>query len=307
MLLGDRERAIQIFEGIAQLTTAYRIYCFSGVLVNTIDRDLAVAMKAAGVQTLPFGLETRQRGLRERIGKHFLRLDQFEYAVDTCRRAGIPDVRAFLIAGLPGSSLMNCLDDIEYVSQLGIRANLNAYYPVPGTPLYDEVRQGGFLFSEDPSHFRAAFGNVNTREFPRNDLLLLVDYYHALKFAMQFSSLEECIEAAGYRMKSDDSEVRKWEIVAHRCEYGIILGSNPPGSEKLCEHAAHKLEVFLSLFLPLFVRVREVACRFNGSSEVCRFVAEEDPDCDSVRALVLLRLRKCYALYRRANDGSCRS
>lgn len=307
MLLADHERAVRIFEGIGQLTTAYRIYCFSGVSVDTIDKDLAVAMKAAGVQTLPFGLETRQEPLRTRIGKPFLRLDQFEHAVATCRDAGIPDVRAFLIAGLPKSSLEDCLDDIEYVFQLGIRANLNAYYPVPETPLYDEVRQGGYLFSEDPSHFRAAFGNVHTREFPRNDLLLLVDYYHALKFASQFSSLEQCLDAAGCEIKSDGSEVHRWDIIAHRSEYEFVPMNSVPRPERLCEHAARRLEVFLSLFLPLFVRIREVECRFDGSSDECRFVAEEDTDCGSVRALILSRLRQCYVLYRRANDGSCRS
>lgn len=121
--------------------TAYiRGDCFSD--------ELAAAMKKAGCHQVLVGVETGNPEIARRIGKPIDR-ERYREAVDIAHRHGL-EVRATFIIGHLDETQQTMLDTLNFACELDVDLfQLNIATPYPGTALYNEAVQRGWLTSRN--------------------------------------------------------------------------------------------------------------------------------------------------------------
>lgn len=107
--------------------------------VDTIDREVAKKMKQAGCVRVFFGIESGNDKVLALMKKQ-ITTKQAEKAVHLAKQAGI-QVGAFFIIGYPGENDETVLDTVRFASSLPLDyLSFTLPYPIPGTPLYDRVK-----------------------------------------------------------------------------------------------------------------------------------------------------------------------
>lgn len=299
MLLHDRQYAMELFESIAGLSQKMNIHCLSGVSVEHYDLHLAQTMKAAGMKTIAFGFETQHRSVQIKIKKTFASASRVREAVEWSRQAGIPDVRVFVIAGLPGTNMKNCLDDIEFVLRQGARPNLNCYYAVRGTPLYDFVFEKGYIVSGNPVHSRSSFCNIDLPDFPRSQLVKLLDYYHSVKILLGFSHLAACLRAFGINAEPRKKFLDHYTIITPLNGRYQAIENKFDTEQRYCLHFAHRLALWFSVCSDFFYRAEELNCGIADGASRCVFSLTRTASMDEDLMYIVSRLRKCYKYFKK--------
>lgn len=135
-----------------ELNRKLRFHCPNGLHARYLDLDLARALKEHGFTTLRLGLESVKDSFHQRTGGK-LSLADFEASVNYLVRAGYAprDIGVYVLAGLPGQSLREVEESLDYLLERGLRPHLAEYSPVPGTQLWEEaVRKSPFPISQEP-------------------------------------------------------------------------------------------------------------------------------------------------------------
>ena len=133
----DRKRLIDICNEIIQKRVSIGWECLSRV--DTVDTTVAHKMKQAGCVRMFFGIESGNNRILSLMNKQ-ITTQQAEKAVKAANKAGI-QVGAFFIVGYPGEDRKTVLDTIKFASSLPLDyLSFTLPYPIPGTPLYERVR-----------------------------------------------------------------------------------------------------------------------------------------------------------------------
>ncbi|WP_172822777.1 B12-binding domain-containing radical SAM protein [Paramagnetospirillum marisnigri] len=121
--------------------TAYiRGDCFSD--------DIAAAMKKAGCHQVLVGVETGNPEIAKKIGKPIDR-ERYKETVAIARRHGL-EIRATFIIGHLGETWQTMKDTLDFAIELDVDLfQLNIATPYPGTQLYNEAVELGWLTSKD--------------------------------------------------------------------------------------------------------------------------------------------------------------
>jgi radical SAM superfamily enzyme YgiQ (UPF0313 family) len=113
-------------------------------------------MASAGFRFILFGLETANQKTLDRINKN-LKVEQIEEGVKLAKRAGLaPHVT--VMVGYPWETKEDAIRSIEMAKKLfkqGYVDTLQAtiVIPYPGTRLFEECRENGWLLTEDWDQF----------------------------------------------------------------------------------------------------------------------------------------------------------
>lgn len=133
----NRERLMRICEELIRRNIMIGWECLSRV--DTVDLSVAEKMKNAGCVRVFFGIESGNNGILK-IMKKQATVEQAKKAVHTFKRTGI-QVGAFFILGYPGESEETILNTVNFASSLPLDyLSFTFPYPIPGTPLYDRVK-----------------------------------------------------------------------------------------------------------------------------------------------------------------------
>jgi len=109
--------------------------------VDTIDQEVAEKMRKAGCVRVFFGIESGNDTVLKLMNKQ-ITVKQAGQAVKSCKKAGI-QVGAFFILGYPGETEKTVLDTVDFASSLPLDyLSFTFPYPIPGTPLYERVKNG---------------------------------------------------------------------------------------------------------------------------------------------------------------------
>jgi anaerobic magnesium-protoporphyrin IX monomethyl ester cyclase len=122
--------------------------------VDTMNGEVATAMKHAGCVRVFFGIESGNDSVLEIMNKR-INTSQAEHAVRAAKAAGL-QAGAFFIVGYPGESDKTVLDTIRFASKLPLDyLSFTLPYPIPGTPLYERVKTGGVSIEdwEEPKNY----------------------------------------------------------------------------------------------------------------------------------------------------------
>ena len=166
----DRRRLLNICGEIARRRLDVGWECLSRV--DTINPETAFAMKKAGCIRVFFGLESGNDTVLALMNKQATTAEARK-AVLTAKAAGI-QVGAFFIVGYPGETDNTILDTLRFASSLPLDyLSFSVPYPIPGTPLYDRVRNSiAFDDLAQPKHlsvtdhkliYRSAFSEAKLK------------------------------------------------------------------------------------------------------------------------------------------------
>jgi len=112
--------------------------------VNLVPPDLLEKMARAGCYVINFGVESGNEAILKRIEKECKIEDVYD-AHERCRKLGIRTYATFLM-GNPGETDATAQDTIDVAC--GIRPSLAMFFvntAYPGTPLYDEAVEEGYV------------------------------------------------------------------------------------------------------------------------------------------------------------------
>lgn len=133
----NRKRLLTICDEIIRRRLRIGWECLSRV--DTIDREVAEKMKKAECRRVFFGIESGNNQVLALMKKQ-ITTKQAKAAVDMIKQSGI-QVGAFFILGYPGETGETILDTVRFSSSLPLDyLSFTLPYPIPGTPLYDRVK-----------------------------------------------------------------------------------------------------------------------------------------------------------------------
>ena len=147
----DRERFMELMQGIVDRNLQFTWDTPNGVFANTIDRDMMELMKKTGCIYLILGVESGDQWVLDNIiYKQPLTLNHVQRVFRLAKEVQL-DMRAFFIIGFPRETLehiqttldfaLKALRNYDIIPQLAIaRAD-------PGTDMYAEAERDGKLFS----------------------------------------------------------------------------------------------------------------------------------------------------------------
>jgi len=145
----DKSYVIELCEAIRPLGVTWA----SNSRVDTLDAELAGAMKQAGCWMLSFGIESGDQALLDAVGKRAA-VEQAEEAVRIAKAAGIK-VAGHFVLGLPGETKESLDKTLALAKRLPL--DFEQFYcavPFPGSRLYDEAREKGWLKDASFDRFR---------------------------------------------------------------------------------------------------------------------------------------------------------
>ncbi|MFP4379144.1 MAG: B12-binding domain-containing radical SAM protein [Candidatus Sumerlaeia bacterium] len=141
----DRNWAKELFQAIMDLPEKPEWICNSRV--DVVSPDMLALMKQANCQMISYGLESGSQEVLKRCRKG-ITLEQSARAIELTREAGLLSM-AYFIIGLPGETRKSVQDTIRFAKKIRPDyVNFHVATPFPGTELYEEAVQKGWLCSD---------------------------------------------------------------------------------------------------------------------------------------------------------------
>ena len=142
----NRERLMDVCGELVKRKVDVSWECLSRV--DTMDREVATAMRRSGCVRVFFGIESGTDEVLSLMQKQ-ITVEQAHRAVYNAKETGLR-VGAFFILGYPGESDETVLDTVRFASGLPLDyLSFTLPYPIPGTALFERVKGNGGLVVED--------------------------------------------------------------------------------------------------------------------------------------------------------------
>ncbi len=148
----DRRHILALCEAIEERRWGIPFCCMGNA---PVERDVLEAMASAGCRAFKFGVESADPEVLGRIPKPVAPADVVRTARN-CKELGILTHATFLL-GLPGENRESALRTIDFALRLGAHTLQFAIVtPYPGTVLYEQAKENGWLVREDWADFDPA-------------------------------------------------------------------------------------------------------------------------------------------------------
>jgi len=160
----DRERVMEICRLIQerQLNLSWIVQA----RVDTVDREMLLAMKEAGCHYILFGIESGSPEMLAKMKKR-ITLDKARESIRLCNELGIKS-QAFFLFGIPGETPGTIQQSIDFAKELeASTVQFAVAIPQPGSPLYEECSQNGWLIYDDWEDFASNRAMIETPQLSR--------------------------------------------------------------------------------------------------------------------------------------------
>lgn len=155
----DIERAEEILDGIMQIDK-FAINCQNGIRADRINEALVKKMKKAGVFRVGIGIESGNKNVLKKLNKS-LDLKDVMKAINLFRKVNIT-IQGYFIVGFPYETERDILDTIQFAKRANPHfANFSNFFPIVGTPIYDELYKNGELI-DDSGEVEDGFYRLNS-------------------------------------------------------------------------------------------------------------------------------------------------
>ena len=157
----DRQRVMDITRMIIDRGLHEEVEWIAQCRVDTVDREMLEAMKAANCGYILFGVESGSPQMLKKMRKG-ITLDKVRHAFELAREVGIK-TQAFFLFGMPGETQETIRESIEFAKEINASSTQFAIaIPHPGTVLFEECKTNGWLTSEDWADFTAETALIET-------------------------------------------------------------------------------------------------------------------------------------------------
>ena len=138
----DRNRVIKICKELNDRKLRIKWDC--GTRVDMVDGDLMKTMRDAGCFAVWLGVESGSEVILGAMNKR-IKLDQTRLAYKTAHQLGLMTI-ANVVLGFPGETEQTARETIRFVKELN-PDDVGFYIatPYPGTPMYEHVKESGWL------------------------------------------------------------------------------------------------------------------------------------------------------------------
>ena len=163
----DRNRVVQICEELHKRNLKLIWDC--GTRVDMVDRELMKTMRDAGCVAVWMGVESGSEAILGAMNKS-IKLEQTRKAFKTAHEVGLMTI-ANVVLGFPGETEQTAKETIRFLQQLN-PDDVGFYIatPYPGTPMYEQVIQNGWLRVNDFDRFDTAGPTFETPQLSMEKL-----------------------------------------------------------------------------------------------------------------------------------------
>jgi radical SAM superfamily enzyme YgiQ (UPF0313 family) len=142
--------------------------------VNTVDPEMLANMKAAGCDSIGFGVESGNQEILKTANKG-ITLAQIRQAVAWSKAAGLR-VHASFIVGLPGESHETLAETQRFAESLDVEYGYHLLSPFPGTTLREEIQRYDLeILTDDWSRYDANKAIVRSSRLSPQEMDAFVD------------------------------------------------------------------------------------------------------------------------------------
>jgi radical SAM superfamily enzyme YgiQ (UPF0313 family) len=163
--------------------------------VDAVDKELLEIMYKAGCITVWFGVESGSTKILEKMHKKINR-EQVKDAFKMAQKTGLMTIASAVI-GFPGETEETAWETINFINSLN-PDDIGCYIatPYPGTPMYDEVVENGWLRVTDFDKYDTATPTFETPELSM-ERLREIKYKAHQKFYLRPSYVFKMIRRGG--------------------------------------------------------------------------------------------------------------
>ncbi len=219
----NRNRALELLRLMKRHEKAWAFYVFSSA--NAVRKYTMEELVELGISWIWLGLESPQSGYAKLKGTDTMKLAR------ELRAHGIK-VLGSTIVGMEHHTPENILEEIDYaVSHNTDFHQFMLYTPVPGTPLYQQMREEGRLLDMDPADIHGQFKfNFRHGAISGDDSKRFLDWAFRRDFERNGPSLYRVCKTTleGWKRYKDhpDRRVRRrfeWEVKDLKATYAWLL------------------------------------------------------------------------------------
>lgn len=144
----DPKRVEKICDGLIDKKIKTSWITAQGLRADRITKQLLIKMKRAGFYRTGFGIESGSQSMVAKIGKS-LKLEKVRQAVSFCRELEIESVGYFML-GNAHETKKTMQETIDFAIKLDPDfAHFTIANPLPGSPLFEQVKKDGKLLIKD--------------------------------------------------------------------------------------------------------------------------------------------------------------
>lgn len=166
----NKKRAIEICKHIQDRNLDMVWACDTGV--DLVSREVLKAMKAAGCQTIWFGVESGVQAILDKINRG-IKVEQATRAVNLCKEEGI-ETGISLMLGIPGETAEDMQTTFKFARKLDPDYHqFNVFIAYPGCQLYNEILEKGLY-----DRIEDFLAYVKTEDFDYEMLVKVQTQFH---------------------------------------------------------------------------------------------------------------------------------
>jgi radical SAM superfamily enzyme YgiQ (UPF0313 family) len=168
--ISNREQMYDISQRL--ITEAPGIKWVCNGRVDMVDEDLLKIMKKSGCWMIGYGIEAGTQRVLDLMRKK-VTINDMENAVRITKKMGI-EVTGHVIVGYPGETREDVLETMKFAERLDFDyIQVYCCVPFPGSDIYAQAYQKGFITTDDWTMFEQNFSILNTPQLSAVEVMKL--------------------------------------------------------------------------------------------------------------------------------------
>lgn len=148
----DKERMIKICKLMIKKNLNIQWNTPNGISVRNMDKETLLWMKKAGCVSINLAIESGDPYILNQVIKKGLSLDQVRNVANWCKELGLI-TNAYFVLGMPGETKQSVNNTIRYANSIHLdKIAIFFATPFPGTTLYDECLNKGYIDKQYVNH-----------------------------------------------------------------------------------------------------------------------------------------------------------
>lgn len=299
----DRERTKRICELIVRDHLPLEWWCETRV--DRLGDDVLAQMREAGCLGLNVGVETGDEAVMAAQAKAGLSLEKLRRLRDVARNLGLR-LHFLLCVGFPQETRRSILATFDLIQDLQPESlGITIITPYPGTPLYEEARQKGWIEVTDWRHYGGH------RPVMRTDNLSSAELAEALTFLEQgYAALQHprAADAPGGWTRADDLylQLQMWALDGKMAVADKRLVSEKDTEPGKLAETSPELSVVIPTYnrKEVLLKCLESLSRQTIDAALYEVIVVDDGSTDGTHdAIASLHLPICLRWLRQENAG----